>query len=182
MSACDLGHWLGRSNWRRLIAEVKATTRQLHDQSRKVNVLMSSDAPDSGKPPPVRQLPPDECEQRLRQQSVGRVAWNAPDGPQLLPVNYAYYNKTIVFRTASEGVISQLAHRTNVAFEIDGVDEEARRGWSVVVRGTAERVMQAYDLVELWTKTGPVPWAAGTRTLHIAITPRTITGRDVIAQ
>ena len=84
------------------------------------------------------------------------------------PVNYAYYNKTIVFRTASEGVISQLAHRTNVAFEIDGIDEEARRGWSVVVRGTAERVMQAYDLVELWTKTGPVPWAAGTRTLHIA--------------
>ena len=78
-------------------------------------------------------------------------------------------------------MISQLARRTNVAFEIDGVDEEARRGWSVVVRGTAERVMQAHDLVELWTKTGPVPWAAGTRTLHIAITPRTITGRDVVA-
>lgn len=144
-------------------------------------MLMSSDARDQRKPPPLRQLPLDECEQRLRQQSVGRVAWNAPDGPQLLPVNYAYYNKEIVFRTASEGVISQLAHRTNVAFEIDGVDEEARRGWSVVVRGTAERVTQAYDLVELWTKTGPVPWAAGTRTLHIAITPRTITGRDVIA-
>ena len=142
---------------------------------------MTSTSEESHNTPPFRELPRDECERRLRQQTVGRVAWNAADGPQLLPVNYAYYNKTIVFRTASEGVISQLAHRTNVAFEIDGVDEEARRGWSVVVRGTAERVVQAYDLVELWTKTGPVPWAAGTRTLHIAITPRTITGRDVVA-
>jgi len=113
---------------------------------------------------------------------VGRVAWNAPDGPQLLPVNYAYYNKTIVFRTMSEGVMSQLVRRTNVAFEIDGVDEETRTGWSVVVRGTAERVSQEYDLVELWTKTGPVPWAAGLRTLHIAITPRTISGREVAAR
>jgi len=77
--------------------------------------------------------------------------------------------------------MSQLARRTNVAFEIDGVDEDARTGWSVQVRGTAERVMQAYDVVELWTKTGPVPWAAGERTLHIAITPQTITGREVVA-
>ncbi len=98
----------------------------------------------------------------------------------MLPVNYAYYNKTIVFRTASEGVISQLAHRTNVAFEIDGIDEEARRGWSVVVRGTAERVMQAYDLIELWTKTGPVPWAAGPHAAY-RYHARTITGRDIVA-
>ncbi len=144
-------------------------------------LVMTSTTEESHNTQPIRELPLDECERRLRQQTVGRVAWNAADGPQLLPVNYAYYNKTIVFRTASEGVISQLAHRTNVAFEIDGIDEEARRGWSVVVRGTAERVMQAYDLIELWTKTGPVPWAAGTRTLHIAITPRTITGRDIVA-
>jgi hypothetical protein len=45
--------------------------------------------------------------------------------------------------------MSQLASRTNVAFEIDEVDEEARTGWSVVVRATAERVMQDYDLVQL---------------------------------
>jgi nitroimidazol reductase NimA-like FMN-containing flavoprotein (pyridoxamine 5'-phosphate oxidase superfamily) len=118
----------------------------------------------------------------LSEHTVGRVAWGAPDGPQLVPVNYAYYNKTIVFRTVPDGVLSQLARRTNVAFEIDWVDEEARTGWSVVVRGAAERVMQDFDLVELWTKAGPVPWAAGNRTLHIAISPRTITGREVVAR
>jgi uncharacterized protein len=143
---------------------------------------MSSTTEDSRNPAPFRELPRDECERRLGQHTIGRVAWNAADGPQLLPVNYAYYNKTIVFRTVPDGVMSQLVRRTNVAFEIDGVDEQARTGWSVVVRGTAERVMQNYDLVELWTKAGPVPWAAGERTLHIAITPRMITGREVAAR
>jgi nitroimidazol reductase NimA-like FMN-containing flavoprotein (pyridoxamine 5'-phosphate oxidase superfamily) len=113
---------------------------------------------------------------------VGRVAWNAPDGPELVPVNYAYYNNTIVFRTVPEGVLSQLARRTNVAFEIDGLDEDARTGWSVVVRGSAERVTQDFNPMELWTKAGPVPWAAGNRPLHITISPRTITGREVVAR
>ena len=48
---------------------------------------------------------------------------------------HRYYNKTIVFRTVPQGVLSQLARRTNVAFEIDGLDERARTGWSVAVRG-----------------------------------------------
>ena len=143
---------------------------------------MSPTTQDSPNTAPFREIPREECERLLGQHTVGRVAWNAPDGPQLLPVNYAYYNKTVVFRTMAYGVMSQLARRTNVAFEIDGVDEDARTGWSVQVRGTAERVMQAYDLVELWTKTGPVPWAAGERTLHIAITPRTLAGREIVAR
>lgn len=143
---------------------------------------MSSTTEDSHQSAPFREIPRAECERLLGEHTVGRVAWNAPDGPELVPVNYAYYNKTIVFRTAPDGVLSQLARRTNVAFEIDGVDEDARAGWSVVVRGAAERVMQNLDLVELWTKSGPVPWATGNRTLHIAISPRTITGREVVAR
>ena len=99
-----------------------------------------------------QELPAARCRELLAGQTMGRVAWNAPDGPQLVPVNYAYYNKTIVFRTVPEGVLSQLARRTNVAFEIDGLDEDARTGWSVVVRGSAERVMQDFNLVELWTR------------------------------
>jgi len=110
------------------------------------------------------------------------VAWNAPDGPELVPINYSYYNKTIVFRTVPDGVLSQLARRTNVAFEIDGLDEETRTGWSVVVRGAAERVTQDFDLGELWTKAGPVPWAVGNRTLAHRHRPSTITGRQVVAR
>ena len=143
---------------------------------------MSSTTGDSRQNAPFQEIPRATCERLLSEHTVGRVAWNAPDGPELVPINYAYYNKTIVFRTVPDGVLSQLARRTNVAFEIDGLDEEARTGWSVVVRGVAERVMQDFDLVELWTKAGPVPWAAGNRPLHIAISPRTITGREVVAR
>jgi hypothetical protein len=46
---------------------------------------------------PFRQIPRAECERLLSEHTVGRVAWNAPDGPELVPVNYACYNKTIVF-------------------------------------------------------------------------------------
>src|SRR5829696_6877771 len=110
---------------------------------------MSSTTGDSRQNAPFREIPRATCERLLSEHTVGRVAWNAPDGPQLVPVNYAYYNKTIVFRTAPDGVLSQLARRTNVAFEIDGLDEDARTGWSVVVRGSAERVTQDFNLMEL---------------------------------
>jgi nitroimidazol reductase NimA-like FMN-containing flavoprotein (pyridoxamine 5'-phosphate oxidase superfamily) len=108
------------------------------------------------------------------------VGLNAPAGPQILPVTYAYYAKTIVFRTSPYGVLSSLGRHTRVAFEIDDIDEERESGWSVLVLGSAERVTREYTLTSLW-KDGPVPWAEGTRNLFIMITPETITGRAVRA-
>jgi nitroimidazol reductase NimA-like FMN-containing flavoprotein (pyridoxamine 5'-phosphate oxidase superfamily) len=107
------------------------------------------------------------------------VAWNAPDGPQVLPVSYALDVGDIVFRTSPYGALSQLRVRTNVAFEIDDIDAEQGTGWSVVARGSAQAVVQARHLERLWSDDGRVPWAAGTRNLFIAITPRTLTGRIV---
>lgn len=119
------------------------------------------------------------CEELLSQHSVGRVAWNAADGPQILPVNYAWHVGQVLFRTVPYGVMSTLARRTPVAFELDHIDEEQRAGWSVVVRGFAEAVMQDQELVRLWSDDTVVPWAIGSRTLFLAITPRTISGRSV---
>ena len=119
-----------------------------------------------------------ECEKLLAEHKAGRVGLNAPAGPQILPVTYAYYAKTIVFRTSPYGVLSSLGRHTRVAFEIDNIDEERESGWSVLVLGSAERVTREYTLTSLW-KDGPVPWAEGTRNLFIMITPETITGRAV---
>ena len=124
------------------------------------------------------ELSRSECEKLLAEHSVGRVGLSAPTGPQILPVTYAYYAKTIVFRTSPRGVLSSLERHTRVAFEIDDIDEEEQSGWSVLVMGSAERVTQEYTLTTLW-KAGPVPWASGTRNLFIAISPDTITGRTV---
>ena len=121
----------------------------------------------------------ERCGELLSSHSTGRVAWNAGDGPQVLPVSYAMDVGNIVFRTSPYGALSQLQARTNVAFEIDDIDHEHGTGWSVVVRGTAQGVREGRRLAQLWSDEATVPWAAGTRNLFIAITPRTITGRIV---
>lgn len=112
---------------------------------------------------------------------MGRVAWNAPDGPQLLPVNYALYAGEVVIRTSPSGVLGQLTSRCPVAFEIDEVDEGRRAGWSVLVRGVANQLRQPDDVARLWSTEWVVPWAGGSRTVFVAITPRTISGRTVQA-
>ena len=73
-------------------------------------------------------LSSEECRQRLEGGSIGRVAWNTVDGPQVLPVTYAVYNDAVVFRTAAYGPLADLRHVRRVAFEIDEFDAETRTG------------------------------------------------------
>src|SRR4030095_17166399 len=84
------------------------------------------------------ELSRSECEKLLAEHSVGRVGLAAPTGPQILPVTYAYYGKTVVFRTSPYGVLSSLERHTRVAFQIDDIDEERGSGWGVFVLGPAE--------------------------------------------
>jgi uncharacterized protein len=122
-----------------------------------------------------------ECKELLGQHTAGRVGFMAPDGPQILPVTYQYRNGSLVFRTSPVGVLSGLVRRTSVAFEIDGIDEHNKSGWSVLVLGFAEAMAHNYLLASAW-ETGPVPWADGTRNLFIEIKPRKMSGRVVRAR
>jgi len=127
------------------------------------------------------EIPREECQRLLGAQSTGRVAWNSPDGPQVLPVSYRLYIDDIVFRTSPYGVLAQLVKPTEVAFEIDDIDQAHGVGWSVLVRGRAKAVVAPHELASLWTKPGAVPWAPGTRNVWIAISAHTITGRRLKA-
>lgn len=69
-----------------------------------------------------------------------------PDGPLILPVTYQFRNGSVIFRTSPVGPLAGLVRRTNVAFEIDGFDEETKSGWSVLIRGFAEAVPHNYLL------------------------------------
>jgi hypothetical protein len=82
----------------------------------------------------------------------------APEGPQILPVTYQYRNGNVIFRTSTVGVLSGLVRRTSVAFEIDGIDEQVKSGWSVLVLRFAQAMARDYLLISAW-ETGPVPWA-----------------------
>ena len=87
----------------------------------------------------------------------------------------------VVFRTSPYGALRDLSHPTEVAFEIDHVDEAAGTGWSVVVEGRAEGVVNPVELAAVWARPDLDPWAPGTRSLVVAITSRSTTGRVVRA-
>ncbi|MGI3784808.1 MAG: pyridoxamine 5'-phosphate oxidase family protein [Janthinobacterium lividum] len=129
-----------------------------------------------------RRLDERHCKELLARHTVGRIAWQAADGPLILPVTYAYRQDTAVFRTSPYGVISELVRPTDVALQIDGLDEWRRSGWSVLVQGRAEAVAEPADIVDLWTVDGPVPWAPGVRNLFIRVRPRRITGRILVSR
>jgi uncharacterized protein len=119
-----------------------------------------------------------ECKQLLAQHTAGRVGFMVGDGPQILPVTYQYRTGSVIFRTSPYGPLAGLVRRTSVAFEIDGIDEQNKSGWSVLVLGFAEAMTHDYLLASAW-ETGPVPWADGVRNLFIEIKPRKISGRAV---
>lgn len=127
-------------------------------------------------------LPTEECRELLAAKSVGRVGFNGPDGPQILPVNHVIYQDDIYFRTAAESAIARAMPDSRVAFEVDDIDELMQRGWSVLATGDADLVHDPDLLVELWGDQGPKPWAVGIRTQFIRIRANRLTGRRVLSR
>lgn len=125
------------------------------------------------------ELSRERCLELLETHTVGRIAWQSADGPQILPVTYAYFNGSVAFRTSPYGVLSELIRPSSVAFEVDELDQQRRTGWSVVVRGRAQAVAEPAELTDLWSIKGLVPWASGVRGLFIRVTPTRVSGRTV---
>lgn len=87
-----------------------------------------------------------ECLRLLRSRRVGRVAVTIAALPAVLPVNYAMLGDDIVFRTMPGTKLTAAAMNTVVAFEIDEADEATRSGWSVMVIGMAEEIVDPAEL------------------------------------
>lgn len=124
-------------------------------------------------------LTDDESVDLLRTHEVGRVAWDGPDGPVILPVAYAYSDGLVAFRTAAAGVLARLAEATDVAFQIDDFDIDTATGWSVMMRARSRAVTDTAER-ERWREALPVPWASGARDLVIRLDPVELTGRVVV--
>lgn len=124
-------------------------------------------------------LSEEQCRTRLREQNVGRLAWQAADGPQILPVNYVCHDEAVIFRTSPYGLLSELIRPTDVVLEIDELDTDHHSGWSVTVHGRAEAVAEPAEVSKLWGTADLLPWAPGVRNLFIRIVPRRVTGRSL---
>jgi uncharacterized protein len=123
-------------------------------------------------------LTPDECERLLATHAVGRIAWNGPLSPTVLPVNFAVIDSEIWFRTTAHSALSREVDDLPVTFQVDDVDDFTRSGWSVLVRGTARIVYDAARLSRTWP--GVETWPSGAHALHVVVEPREITGRRLL--
>jgi uncharacterized protein len=124
------------------------------------------------------ELDADTCRRLLLQQQIGRVAVTIDGQPHIVPVTYAAdTDGNVVFRTGSETVLTRV-DLERVAFEIDGVDPQARTGWSVCVHGFGREITDAQDQEArvLRQKLG-ASWAPGSRPRWFVINPREFTGR-----
>src|SRR4051794_22660399 len=118
-------------------------------------------------------LSADECWEMIgvaALTSVGRVGFGAPEGQQILPVNFAVARRSIVVRTSESSMLHRLGTGVDVAFEVDHLQPAHRTGWSVLVHGRMWPVQQpdevvADDLLHLH------PWAAGDRDCWVRIVP-----------
>jgi nitroimidazol reductase NimA-like FMN-containing flavoprotein (pyridoxamine 5'-phosphate oxidase superfamily) len=125
-------------------------------------------------------LSEDRCRDLLGTTTVGRIAFVDDDGQQLVPVNFAYLDGAIYFRTLADGFLSVLVGRdTGVAFGIDHHDDMYRGGWNVTVKGTAERVDDQGTIDKVLAHPRLLPWAGGTRPLVMRVTVDSIAGRKV---
>ena len=131
----------------------------------------------------IEELDEDQCLALISGGGIGRIAYTSRFGPAVLPVNYAWRDGAVVFRTAANSPLDEDL-RTGitdadyrVAFEIDNIDPGAQQGWSVLIQGPAHHVTGAgADEVR---QTGVEPWAPGDRELFVQIVPSRITGRRV---
>lgn len=131
------------------------------------------------KPRALVTLSEEECRALLDTTSVGHIAFVNHDGQQLIPLNFAFIDGTIYFRTQHESVLSELASgHDDVAFGIDHHDV-FRQGWNVTVKGAASEAEDRATINLILGHSKLRPWAGGTRPVIIRVTIRSIAGRRV---
>lgn len=118
-----------------------------------------------------------QCRELLGAGLVGRVALCTPVGPHIVPVNYTVVDNSVVLRTTPYSVLGTQARGAMLAFEVDELDYEHQRGWSVVAVGRAEAITAADELHQITRAWEPSTWAAGSRNLFLRLRWSELTGR-----
>ncbi|MEW2083221.1 pyridoxamine 5'-phosphate oxidase family protein [Streptomyces sp. NPDC005283] len=132
----------------------------------------------AGYHPELVEMTVEECREQLSTHGVGRVAVSTADGPAIVPVNYLVMDDMVAYRTAPDAVPAAAAD-TEVAFEVDHIDDALSQGWSVLAVGPAHVVTDPEALRHLEEKAHTTPWAGGDRDLWVTITPSRLTGRRI---
>jgi uncharacterized protein len=127
----------------------------------------------------MQDLAESECLELLKTHHFGRVAFvEKADGPPvIMPLNYLMHAEAVVVRTDPRSKLGGALRNAPVSFEIDGIDQHQRTGWSVIVSGWAREIVDPKELEELQQTL--LPWAPGDRSQYVRIKPELVTGRCI---
>jgi uncharacterized protein len=126
-------------------------------------------------------LPQADCERLLAACDLGRLAVIVEGRPEIFPVNHVYEPGTasIAFATMPGTKLHGALDWPWVAYEVDGMEEVGRAGWSVMVVGHVEEITDSGEIAHLAAQRGPALWASGEAARWLRIIPKKITGRRV---
>jgi nitroimidazol reductase NimA-like FMN-containing flavoprotein (pyridoxamine 5'-phosphate oxidase superfamily) len=122
----------------------------------------------------------EDCLRLLASNSFGRLAV-ATDSPVIRPVNYVFDepSQSVVFRTADGSKFHAMLVNGKAAFEIDGIDQGSRTGWSVIMAGMTEEITSPSELRRL-QHLGLETWTPGHKAHWMRIRAWTVTGRRIV--
>lgn len=129
----------------------------------------------------IEELSRSECLRLLAANNFGRLAVNRPEGaPLIRPVNYIFdeRSQSVVFRTDAGSKFGTLVRTRKASFEIDGIDDARRTGWSVVIAGVTEEIIGRSEIERL-AAMRLESWAPGTRHFWVRIRAFTVSGRRI---
>jgi uncharacterized protein len=121
----------------------------------------------------ITELSREECWAALRGDEFGRLAYRLGDEVNLVPLNYAVDEDTLLFRTAEGSKLLGVVMHSEVVFEIDSFREDTAQ--SVIVRGRARLLEE--DEAHRAENTRLRPWVPTLKYNVVEIVPIEITGR-----
>jgi nitroimidazol reductase NimA-like FMN-containing flavoprotein (pyridoxamine 5'-phosphate oxidase superfamily) len=108
-------------------------------------------------------LTPPECLALLAQASVGRVGASIDALPVIMPVFFALFEESVIFRTTPGTRLDAAINGAVVAFQADGYPAPGPENWSVLLQGIAREVTEPGELAMVrsvpmahWTESGGI--------------------------
>jgi nitroimidazol reductase NimA-like FMN-containing flavoprotein (pyridoxamine 5'-phosphate oxidase superfamily) len=125
-------------------------------------------------------IPLEECEELLATSAFGRLGVIVDGRPEIFPISHVYDRQAhvLAFPTNARTKLRAALDWPWVAYEVDDVDLDRTGGWSVMVVGRAEEIVDAAETARL-AELRSVRWAPDESARWICVVPTKTTGRRI---
>lgn len=122
----------------------------------------------------------EDCIEKLRAAPVARLGLVDAGEPVILPINIAWHEGSVVFRTAHGSKLSAAMMGRPVCIEVDAWNAAEHLGYSVLVKGTAEEVIDDATIA-IFEQLPVRPWSVPElRTHWVRVVANEISGRAIV--